>query len=117
MQSVPLPESAERSAGHTIRIANGSLYLSRELYNQYLPGISTIALLIRDGCVFLLPLHGATAGGILLKIRNARGDRVAHATEFLRALGIDADSPERSQSVRWISDIAGLLLEGLSVPG
>jgi hypothetical protein len=103
----------ETLSQHNIRIANGSLYLSRELCDQYLPGVSTIALLLKGGRVFLLPLHGATAGGVLLKIRNARGDRVAHALEFLRTLGIDADSSEREYGVRWMSDMAGLHLEGL----
>ena len=102
---------------HYIRIVNGSLYLSRELCDLYLPDISAIALLNRDGCVFLLPLHGASAGGILLKIRNAHGDRVAHALEFLRTIGIDADMSELSFQVRWIPDIAGFLLEGLDTTG
>ncbi len=114
MQAAPLPESTETPAPHAIRIARGSVYLSRELCDQYLPGVSTIALLFKDGLVFLLPLHGTTAGGVLLKIRNARGDRVAHAVEFLRTLGIEADAPERCVGVRWISEIAGLLLEDLS---
>lgn len=117
MQSAPLSEAAETSAHHSLRIACASLYLSRELCDLYLPGISAIALLNRDGCVFLLPLHGATAGGLLLKMRNAHGDRVAHALEFLRTLGIDADTPEHSYRVRWVPDIAGLLLEGLNAAG
>lgn len=110
-----LPKST--ATQQSIHIASGSLYLSRELCDLFLPNISTIALLNRDGCVFLLPLHGASAGGMLLKIRNAHGDRVAHALEFLRTLGIDADTPELSFRVRWIPDLAGLLLDGLDASG
>jgi hypothetical protein len=112
-----LPEQVKVFDQHHIRIASGSLYLSRELCDLYLPDISAIALLNRDGCVYLLPLHGASAGGMLLKIHNAHGDRVAHALEFLRTLGIDADTPELSYPVCWIPDIAGLLLQGLDATG
>jgi hypothetical protein len=44
---------------------------------------------------------------------NSRGDRVVHAPEFLRSLGLNFDTPERSVSVRWCADSAALLLEGL----
>ena len=108
-----LPEPPIAPSHHAVRIASGSLYLSRELCDLYLPNIGAIALLNRDSGVFLLPLPSASAGGMLLKIRNAHGDRVAHALEFLRVLGIDADTPELSFEVRWIPEIAGLLLAGL----
>lgn len=96
-----------------MRIARGSFYLSQELCALYLPGLEAIAPLTRDGEVYLLPLLGTAAGGLLLKLRNARGDRVVHALEFLRTLGIDADSPERIVRLRWISELGGLLLVGL----
>lgn len=114
MSPAPRPEAHQPAAQHSLRIANGSLYLSRELCDLYLPGISAIALLNRDEGVFVLPLHGATSGGVLLKIRNAHGDRVAHALEFLNAMGFDADTPERHHSVTWASEIAGLRVEGLT---
>jgi hypothetical protein len=116
MSPAPRPDARQTAAQHSLRIANGSLYLSRELCDLYLPGISAIALLQRDEGVFVLPLHGATSGGVLLKIRNAHGDRVAHALEFLSALGIDADTPERHHGVVWVSEIAGLRVEGLTAP-
>lgn len=100
-----------------MRIARGSFYLDRELCDLYLPGTESIAALIRDGQVYLLPLLGTAAGGSLLKLRNARGDRVMHALEFLRGLNIDADAPERRLPVRWISELGGLVLEGLGPEG
>lgn len=45
-------------------------------------------------------------------MRNAHGDRVAHALEFLLSIGIDADSPEQTCTARWITEIAGLQLVG-----
>ena len=66
--------------------------------------------------MYLLPLLGTAGGGLLLKLLYARGDRVVHALEFLRSIGIDADAPERRVSVRWVSELGGLLLEGIQVP-
>jgi hypothetical protein len=111
--SAPPSTEAPVAISHSLRITRGSLYLDRGLCDLYLPGISSVALLQRDGQVLLLPLHGATAGGALLKTRNARGDRVVHAPEFLRTLGIDDSDPARIVSVRWVSEVAGLLLQGL----
>lgn len=102
------------NAGHaSLRIAGGSLYLDRSLCERYLRGVTSVAVLARDGQVLLLPLHGATAGGLLLKVRNARGDCVTHAPEFLRSLGIDEHAAERNVPVRWVTEMGGLVLEGL----
>lgn len=109
-------ESAGAHSAHTARIARGSIYLDRELCDLYLPGTESVAAICREGRVYLLPLRGSAAGGSLLKVRNARGDRVVHALEFLRTLGIDAQAPALSVPVRWESDVAGLLLEGIA-PG
>jgi hypothetical protein len=107
------PESSALLATPHAGIANGSLYLSRVLCDRYLPGVSAIALQKRDEGVFILPLQGSTSGGLLLKIRNAHGDRVAHAAEFLALLGIEPDTPQRYYAVRWVSEFAGLRIEGL----
>ncbi len=96
-----------------LRIARGSFYLPRELCDLYLPGIEAIAPLCREGQVYLLPLLGTAAGGLLMKLRNAHGDRVVHALEFLRSINLDADTPERLVPVRWVSALGGLLLEGI----
>jgi hypothetical protein len=109
----PPPEPSTAAAGRQLRIARGSFYLNRELCDLYLPRIEAIAPLSRDGRVYLLPLLGTAAGGLLLKLRNARGDRVVHALEFLRSVGVDADAPERLVVVSWASDLGGLLLEGI----
>lgn len=113
LTNAPSPSTTQTNSEHVIRIAKGSIYLSSELCQRYLPNINAIALLIRDNQVYLLPLHSTTAGGMLLKIRNAHGDCVAHALEFLRTIGIDADSPEQTYPARWITEFAGLQLVGL----
>jgi hypothetical protein len=100
-----------------IRLSRGSLYLDRDLCAAYFSQTSALAAVVRDGHAYLLPLRGPAAGGLLLKVRNARGDRVVHADEFLLALGIPSNAPERWVGVRWIPDMAGLVLEDVVPPG
>ena len=113
---LPAPEPLASAPANTLRIARGSFYLAHELCERYLQGIEAIAPLCRDGRVYLLPLLGTAAGGLLMKLRTARGDRVVHALEFLRSVGIDADTPERSINVRWVTELGGLVLEDLAPP-
>ena len=107
--------ASEPSASPQLRISRGSFYLDCALCALYLPDIEAIAPLQRDGAVYLMPLLGTGGGGLLLKRRNARGDRVVHAQEFLQSLGIEPDDPERIVIVRWVSEMGGLLLTGLAV--
>lgn len=100
----------DRHGAH-VRILRGSIYIDRELYEQYMPEVSCVATVSRDGQVYILPLRGPAPGGSLLKVRNARGDRVVHADEFLNTLGLPAEAPERCVPVRWIAEMAGLRLE------
>jgi hypothetical protein len=54
--------------------ANGYLILPREIAERYFPADAVVAL-DRPPEVWLLPLRGAAAGGLLLKRRNSAGDR------------------------------------------
>ena len=65
-----------------VRIRRGNVHLSRELCDAYLPDVAAVALLVRDDAVLIVPLARQSAGGLLLKIRNARGDRVLHAQDI-----------------------------------
>ena len=112
MPSPSQPEQATGNVHYRVRIARGSIYLDRELCDVYLPGVESITLMNRDGGAFLLPLYGSDSG-LLLKVRNARGDRVVHALQFLFQQGMDAETPEQLVPVRWDSKVAGLLLEGI----
>jgi len=100
-----------------IRISRGSLYLDHDLCAAYFADIAALAAVVRDSRVYLLPLRGPAAGGLLLKVRNARGDRVVHADEFLLTIGIASTAPERWVTVRWMPDMAGLLLEDVAPSG
>jgi len=87
--TTPYPDVQDAGAagpGFEVAIRRGNIYLSRELCGAHLAGAHSIALVAHDEGVLIVPLIQQSAGGMLLKIRNARGDRVLHAQEFLRAI-------------------------------
>lgn len=96
-----------------VRIGDGRIVLPRATYELYLAGASSAALIERDGQAYVLPLSGPVAGGLLLKQRNAAGDRVMLATDFLDARGLGRFSAEREFQVRWVAEAGALLIEGL----
>jgi hydrogenase maturation protease len=96
-----------------ISVARGNLYLPREICEAYLPGAASVALLARNQQVLIVPLTPDSAGGLLLKQRNARGDRVIHAQEFFRINELPEEFESQSVPVRWSAESAALVLEGL----
>jgi hypothetical protein len=98
---------------HRVLIGDGRIVLPRATVETYLRGASSAALVERDGHVLLIPLGGPTAGGMLLKQRNAVGDHVLLATEFLAERGLGRFTPEREFTVHWVQDAGALLIEGL----
>jgi hydrogenase maturation protease len=103
------------SAPAEVSIARGNFYLSREICETYLPGVSSVALLVRDEEIMIVPLIQQSAGGLLLKQRNARGDRVIHAQEFFRSRSLPEEFEVRSVPVRWSAEAAALVVGGLLV--
>ena len=97
-----------------VTIRRGSIHLPRELCDAHLADARSVALIVRDGRVVLIPLMRDSAGGILLKVRNVRGDRVLHAAEFLREHGLAEDFAERRFSVAWLPELSALLILGLT---
>ena len=95
-------------------VCAGSLHLSREACERFLPSAASIALLRRGPDVLILPLTRESGGGLLLKVRNARGDRVIHAQEFFRTHGCAEDFAARRVAMRWDETAAALVLEGLA---
>lgn len=99
---------------HQARIGDGRVLLARATFERYLHGAGSAALLERDGRVYLVPLGGPSAGGMLLKQRNAQGDRVLLAEEFLDARGLGRFSAERVFALRWVEEAGALWIEGLA---
>ena len=94
-------KARKADTGDEIWLHNGRLHLTGAAYERYLHACPAVALLARDGDWLLLPLH-AGAGGLQVKLRNARGDRVIEAQEFFRTQGLE-DS-ERVQPLRLHDD-------------
>jgi hypothetical protein len=94
----------------TILVRDGSVYINSDLYRECFSGIETVALL-RQGAGFLIvPVHTNASGGRLMKIRNARGDRVISAPDFCRDHGID-DIKERIYHAYWDEQVSALRVD------
>jgi hypothetical protein len=78
----------EDSLETLVEVRAGRLHVPAQTYERVLDGFPAVALLARDDGWWLIPLK-AGAGGLPLKQRNARGDRVIEAQEFLRSQGVD----------------------------
>jgi hypothetical protein len=92
-----------------VTVSRGGLYVSRQLYETHFAGRCSVVLLRRDDDLLVLPVHDAAAGGYLLKLRNAAGDRVVHAADFFRAQDVD-DGTELQLEASWNDAAAGLLV-------
>lgn len=85
-----MSEKPESTSGAWL--CDGRLYFLCAAYERYLAPCSAVALFARDTDWLLVPLL-AGAGGLQVKIRNARADRVIEAQEFFRGCGLE-DSPQ-----------------------
>jgi len=91
-----------------VTIRRGALLLSADVYQRYFAGLENVVLL-RDGDhLVIMPVRHAAAGGYLLKVRNAKGDRTVTAAEFFRDGGIE-DDRELSLSAAWDSQRVALV--------
>jgi hypothetical protein len=93
-----------------LRIRDGSVYIDAVLCERFLHGIQSVAILSEERSVYLIPLRADGSGGYLLKIRNARGDRVVHCAEFMQRLGIRGCN-ELQRPVTWDSTRHALRFE------
>ena len=91
-----------------IDIKRGSIYLSADTYKTYFAGLEAVIVLIRDGHLLILPVRQMAAGGCLLKIRNAQGDRVATAPDVFAAHGL-SDFSAQSLSATWSTKDGALI--------
>ncbi|MDP3409764.1 MULTISPECIES: hypothetical protein [Bosea] len=90
-----------------IAVRDGSVYLPAPVVETYLQGVAAVVVLIRDQTLMVLPVHHATAGGCLLKQRNAAGDRVAQARDVFQAHGLLAMAVS-DLPVHWNSEMCAL---------
>ncbi|GMG81483.1 hypothetical protein LNKW23_06960 [Paralimibaculum aggregatum] len=93
-----------------IAVRNGSVYLGHQAVATYFGGITAIIVLIRDGQLQILPVRQMAAGGCLLKIRNARGDRVASAPDVFAEHGLLAWQADDLEAV-WSAEVGALVAD------
>jgi hypothetical protein len=95
-------------------VSGGSVHLAGAACARFLPGAVSVALLARGDRVLVLPLTPESGGGLLLKVRNARGDRVINGQEFFRNHGFVEDGVARRVAMHWDPAAAALVLTGLA---
>ncbi len=82
---------------HSIELRDGRLYISHTVHDALFVRSIAVALLVEDGQWWLFPLLSG-GGGLQLKIRTAKGDRVVESQEFFRQQGIeDSSTPQTLQ--------------------
>ena len=92
----------------TVDVKRGSIYISAEVYDVYFKGLEAVIVLIRDGQLMILPVRQMAAGGCLLKMRNAKGDRVATAPDVFDAHGLQ-DFSAKALEATWSSEDGALV--------
>lgn len=95
----------------TLAIARGVIAIARADYEATLGGAAAVVVLRRGAALWLIPVLRADAGGTIVKIRNAAGDRAIDARELLRGEGI-ADDDARELTCAWCAEHAALVAEG-----
>ena len=87
-------------------IRNGNIYIDAEQYQTYFSSVEAVVLLKKEEGILMMPVQNAS-GGLLLKIINAKGDRVVHASEFFMFNNIECRD-EQAVDAFWNSDMAAL---------
>lgn len=94
------------------QLRRGSLILTEDCYRNLLLGTEGVVLLRKERDFLLLPVRHAAAGGYVIKMLNASGDRIVSAQDFFRAQGIDDDAVLEI-TMDWSDEHHALIAEGL----
>jgi hydrogenase maturation protease len=98
--------AVQRHAGPTeLELHRGSIRVRYEDYARLFDGRDGALLIEREGQICVVPVEQLD-GGLLVKQRNARGDRVIHAQEFLALRG--ADDAVATVTAEWDPELGGL---------
>ncbi len=91
-----------------LTIRRGALYFARDVYERYFNGLNNVVLLRDGNDLIVLPVRQQSAGGYVIKLRNAAGDRTVHAADFFRDNGIE-DQIEMTLPSKWSAERAALV--------
>ncbi len=93
-----------------ISIKDGAIYMPFQLVEKYFRSIDAVIVLVQQRELMVMPVHQATSGGNLLKVRNAAGDRVVQALDVFQDQGM-LDFRTDQLSVKWSSEKCALSAE------
>ncbi len=91
-----------------LAVRRGSVHITADAYDTYFAGTDAVIVLIRDSKLMIMPVAHVAAGGSLLKIKNARGDRVVIASDVFAANDLEAWEAERLPA-HWDSEACALV--------
>ena len=97
-----------------VELVRGSLRIPASTYATYFESRDGALFMLHEGRLVVIPVD-PREGGVLLKQRNAVGDRVVDAGEFLRAHGLDDQGTHRC-AAQWVSSVGGLAIEAPPAP-
>lgn len=97
----------EAAAPAQIELVEGSIRLSKAVYDRYFDGKEGVLLIVEEGRLCLMPIDHLD-GGLLVKQRNLQGDRVIPGEEVLRNHGFGGFVG--TVTVAWDSSMGGLCL-------
>lgn len=97
-----------RDADVQVELHQGSVRLTRQVYERFFEGRPGALLMVRDERLCIVPVD-ELAGGLLVKQRNAQGDRVIPGAELLRAHA--ADTFEGDVPVTWDAELGALCID------
>jgi hydrogenase maturation protease len=92
-----------------LTVKRGSLIVPQAVYARYFERFEGAVLFDKDSRLCVLPVE-SIAGGVLVKQRNAQGDRAIDLTEFLRNHGWD-DLAEYDCNASWDAELGALSLD------
>lgn len=91
-----------------LTIRRGTLYFTRDVYERYFNGLDNVVLLRDGGDLIVLPVRQQSAGGYVIKLRTAAGDRAVQSADFFRDNGVE-DDVEMTLPAQWSEDRAALV--------
>ena len=91
-----------------ISIRRGALHFARDVYERYFNGLENVVLLRDGNDLIVLPVRNPSAGGYVIKLRTAGGDRTVQAADFFRDNRIE-DQIEMTLPAQWSNDRAALI--------
>lgn len=94
-----------------VSVRRGALHFTGDVYERYFNTLDNVVLLRDGNDLVVLPVRHQAAGGYVIKLRSAAGDRTVQAADFFRDNGIE-DEIEMMLPAAWSEERAALIAPG-----